>query len=795
MSIKYCKEWFLELFNVDAKHHDFAEVLTNLGLESMAFDMSSLSDDRVIIAEVLSTKPHPDADRLKVCEVDIGESVLTIVCGCPSVAPGMKVPAATHGAKLPKLKIKRSKIRGVASEGMLCSAEDLGWSCYSSGLLALPQDAVVGDSFYRYFGVEESGIESEITPNRGDCLSLRGIVREFAAKTKQAYASLKVADVSVSKEHKFTLETSLCRAYTGAIISQLNQSEPSPKVLSKNYVMGIHSVSPVVDVLNYVTHEIGQPFHAFDLGLIQLPLIVKEADKSSIFMGIQGQEIKVECGDLVIVDQTGKVKALAGIMGSLDSAVTEDTQQIFLEAAHFCSRQIAKTLRRINLTTDSSFRFERGVDWDAVGDSMQRLLCVLQDNFDCNVDYFFSHDLPVDASKPIRFDSKYVKKMLGYDFSNEVIESTMTALGFKWQFDKPAWLVVPPGYRNDVNYPVDMLEEILRFQGYNQPDTEGSKFIKVPLSTDLNGSLSNDFSERLVSAGYNEMVSYSFISEEKYKLFSERDPIKLTNPMSEDLSVMRASLWPSLLMIAQRNLSRQHSYLRIFEASRVFYGCDADSQPRSIAGLLSGSSDADNWMKGVNSSCDFFQIKKDVENLLRHIPPSVIEWLPSKIKGLQDGVSALIKINGEVVGKCGMLCPHLMRQFGIVEPVGLFELSRLDVCEKNFNDALLIPSGFPSIRRDVTFDVPKTITYAQIQGVIDKNDKISLKCHSLFDIYSVNDCNRKDIKSLSIAMIFNHPEKTMKDEIANRYRDKLIEDLQSELNITVRGIHDHIDKG
>ena len=250
-------------------------------------------------------------------------------------------------------------------------------------------------------GIEKEAVESEITPNRGDCLCLRGIAREFSAKTSQEIASLAITDIKVAKSSKFRVETPHCRAYTGAIVSNLDQSEPAAEILARNYILGVHSVNPVVDVLSYVTHELGQPFHAFDLDLVQLPLVIKEADKSTVFKGIQGQDIKVEPGDIVIVDQTGKVKALAGIMGSLDSAVTSKTQQIFLEAAHFCSKQIAKTLRRIKISTDSSFRFERGIDEGAISYCTQRLLHILKQSFNCRVDYFFSTVLSGVHSKSI----------------------------------------------------------------------------------------------------------------------------------------------------------------------------------------------------------------------------------------------------------------------------------------------------------------------------------------------------------------------------------------------------------
>lgn len=791
MAISFCNEWFLDLFNLDVSNKDVPTILTDLGIESTLTDLSSLCDSKVVVAEVISTSAHPDADRLKVCEVDTGAERITIVCGCPSVAPGMKVPAALHGAKLPKLKIKRSKIRGVASEGMLCSALDLGWCCYSSGLLLLPNHFTVGDSLYRSLNIFPHGVESEITPNRGDCLSLLGIAREFAAKTNQSITLPPTESISPSKFNNFIIDTPLCEAYAGVILSNIKNTEPPAWLLAKSYVLGLHSVSPLVDILAYATHECGQPFHAFDLDLIQLPLIVKEAEVRSNFTGIQGQDISVELGDIVILDQTGSVKALAGIMGSLDSAVSDSTTHAFIEAAHFNSVTIAKTLRRINITTDSAFRFERATDSQNIGYCTERLIHLLKETFKCECDYYNFNNSNIKPKTTIQLTRDYISRILGCDFSNKTIEFIFTSLNFDWSYNNQVWSVIPPSYRNDLAIPVDLLEEILRFNGYNQLESEANEFIKIPYSSVLNESMQNDLPERLVSMGYNEIVSYAFISQSSFNLFSDNESIKLTNPMSEELAVMRDSLWPSLLLVAKRNLVRQQAFLRIFEFSRVFHGCEPGSQPRTISGLISGSLNDDNWMKGSHPLCDFFQIKRDVECLLKHINPSHISWVSAEIKGLQPGVSAYIKIKDKIIGKCGMLSAELMCDLNINEPIGLFDINESILTDHANNSSIAIPSDYPSVRRDITFDVPKHVTYDQIQAVIKKNNNIFLKFNKLFDIYHSDDFNRKDVRSLSIGMIFNHSERTLKDDTVNRYRDKLITDLQTELNITVRGIHDH----
>ena len=493
----------------------------------------------------------------------------------------------------------------------------------------------VCDNFYHSLGLPEHLIESDITPNRGDCLSLKGIAREIAAKINQPIKLPSSSHLVETSKNIFNIETKLCSSYSACIVKEFNLNE-SARLLSKLFAMGINSVNPVVDVVNYTMYETGQPFHAFDLDKIRLPLVVKEADESSSFIGIDGKEIQVIPGDLVITDQTDDIKCLAGIMGSLDSAVSDKTQSVFLESAHFNAQAIAKTLRRLRISTDSSFRFERGIDSKRTQDSLLRLSFLLENTLNAKISDLSCFALDTDT-KEIKLTSDYVKKILGIEIPIEDQIKGLESLGFECSLLENNLIIKSPSYRNDVSLPIDIVEEIIRYHGYHLLNDHSENFIKIPDSQPsvLPG---NDYlSSRLVSNGYAEVISYSFISEKMHNNFSDSEYIKVSNAMYEEISVMRTSHWPSLLNIALKNISKGQKSKRIFELSRVFNGLSPESQPVKISGLLSGNSLDQTWLKNKSHDVDFFTIKNDILKLLSHIPSHSLKWVLRTSTGYKKG--------------------------------------------------------------------------------------------------------------------------------------------------------------
>jgi len=797
--MKFSEQWLREWVNPKITTDELSHQLTMAGLEVDSIEKVAADFSKVVVAEVLEVTSHPDADKLRICSVNIGadEEPLSIVCGAANVAKGVKVPAALIGAKLPGgIKIKKGKLRGIASHGMLCSKTELGMADQADGLMILPSNAPVGDSIRDYLKLDDVTFDVDLTPNRGDCLSVQGIAREVGVLN-----SLNVTKVQTKKikpQHKETLEITIkadqaCPHYSGLIIKNINVKATTPLWLAEKLRRsGLRSISPVIDVTNYVLLELGQPMHAFDLDKLNSEIIVRYATDTEKLKLLDGQEITLSTKDLVIADAK-KPLALAGIMGGNDSAVTDNTRNIFLESAYFEPTLIAGRARSHGLHTDSSHRFERGVAFDLQNHAIERAAELLLDIVGGEVGSIievssnnYLTEQPSIIFRPARF-----KRVMGLELELAQMKEILIRLEMDVN-DKnnDSWIITPPTFRFDLNYEEDLLEEIGRIYGYERLPARLLKgSLTLPKSTEANNNL-QDYKSDFVALGYSEAITYSFVDDKVQQLLEpDLSAIKLVNPISEDMAVMRTTLWTGLVQAVQYNLHRQQSRLKLFEYGLKFVIQDAELQQiESFAGVVAGPQLKEQW--AVKSRIvDFYDIKGDIERLLERAGIVHEFSFESAIHpALHPGQTAEIKRNGQHCGWIGAVHPALIKKLGLDKGISgtvyLFELdfwALKDGKIPKFEDL----SKFPSVRRDIAIVVNEDIPSAEIMQSIKNNQVTYLTNVELFDVYTAEgiDSGRK---SLTLALTLQDLSRTLTDSDVDVIVKQVLEHLEQEFAAVLR---------
>ncbi len=792
--MKFSEQWLREWVNPPLSTEQLSTQLTMAGLEVDAIEAVAGEFTHVVVAEVLKVEPHPDADKLRVCQVNIGKTEsVTIVCGAANVRQGLRVPAALIGAQLPgDLKIKKSKLRGVESHGMLCSAKELGVAEQAEGLLELPLDAPVGQDIRAYLKFDDVSIELGLTPNRSDCLSVLGIAREVAALNKLELKRPEIKPVSVTSKDVLPvmLEAKAdCPRYAGRIIRGINPAAETPIWMQEHLRRsGLRSLGPVVDVTNYILLELGQPMHAFDLQKISDRIMVRHARKGEQIKLLDGQTIALSEGTLVITDAK-QVLAMAGVMGGDSSAVSDVTRDIFLESAFFSPLAIAGRARSYGLHTDSSHRFERGVDPVLQVQALERasalLLEIIGGKAGPVVEVAESTLLPLRS--PITLHPSRIEKVLGIAMSPEQVEDILSRLGMNLVVVGQDWQVTPPSHRFDMSIEEDLIEELGRVYGYNQlPNTrpQGQMRIGARPESRLNP---RQLRRLLVDRGYQEAITYSFVSEDlQAKLDPEHTPVALANPISAELSMMRTSLWPGLVQALQYNLNRQQSRVALFEVGLRFIKADSGlRQEKVVAGVVTGSRYPKQW--GLPATMvDFHDLKGDVEAVLAMTAEAQAYTFSAKPHPvLHPGQSALIshEKKGDV-GWVGALHPGLIKELGLSQQVYLFELP-LSAMATTRVPAFEPLSRFPAIRRDLAIVVDRTISALNVQETIKKSAPGTLTNLELFDIYTGEgiDSGRK---SLALGLTFQDLSRTLTDNDIETAMGRILGVLKSELKATLR---------
>ena len=793
--MKFSESWLRKSVNPSVSTEDMVAQLTMAGLEVESVESAAPSISGVVVGEIISVEQHPDADKLKVCKVVGGEAQAKVVCGAPNARVGIKVPFAVVGAKLPgDFKIKKAKLRGVESFGMLCSQTELQLGEDDSGLWELPVDAPVGADLSEYLDLNDNIIEVDLTPNRGDCLSIRGLAREVGVLNQEAVMQQSCAPVAatIADKVKVTLEApDACARYVGRVIRGLDLGQPTPQWMQETLRRsGVRSLGPAVDVTNYVLLELGQPMHAFDLSKIDGDIVVRMGRDETLKL-LDSSEVAVDKTTLVIADQS-KVLAMAGIMGGDESSVGNGTSDILFESAWFNPLAIAGKARNYGKHTDSSHRFERGVDSELQVSAIERATALMLDICGGNpgpvsVTESANH-LPTPTT--IRLRDERLAQQLGVSIAPADVDDMLTRLGLilvERNDESSAW--VAPSWRFDLAIEQDLVEEVARIYGYNNlPTSTPMMALELEPNAESVQGISL-FRAQLVGRGYQEVISYSFVDPELQKMIEPNlIAVPLVNPISADMGVMRTSLWPGLLNTAVYNLNRQQSRVRIFEVGQCFVpgqkGASSLTQNTMLGGLLCGSRSPIGWTAGKDK-VDFYDIKGDIEGLtgltgLQH----TFSFNAAVHPALHPGQCAQLTRNGEAIGWVGQLHPRIKSSLGIDPDVYLFQIDADKISE------VRIPiheevSKFPEVKRDLAFFVEASIG---AETLIDHAKNVAgdlLVGLKLFDVYQSKDVENKG-KSIALGLTFQHSSRTLTDEEVSQAIDRVVSELAAECKAELR---------
>ena len=757
--MKFSEYWLREWVNPPLSTKELVQHLTMAGLEVESITPVAPFFDKVIVGEIVSIAKHPEADNLTICQVNEGRSTLNIVCGANNVQVGMRVPTALIGAKLPGVQVKKTKLRGISSEGMLCSAQELGLADTSDGIMSLPQELPLGQDFRHLLHLDDVCIEIALTPNRGDCLSIAGIAREIATLTSSPIKASAYAPVVASISDQFPIEvlhTQACPHYVGRIIKHINPLSSTPFWMQERLRRsGLRSIHPVVDVTNYVLLELGQPLHAFDLSHLTGGIQVRMAKEGESLTLLDGRTLSLDQQTLVIADHR-QALALAGIMGGLNSGVTSITTDILLESAFFSPQTLAGCARKYGLQTDASYRFERGVDpflqQQAIERATELLLQIVGGQAAPIVEVSDPTTLPHSPSITLRHSR--IQKLLGYPLDPIQVEKILTSLKMDVEeCDQHTWQVSPPSFRFDLNIEHDLIEELARVYGYNHlPSHPPHSKLLMSARDELP---SDQLQTVLVQRGYQEAITYSFVDPLlQAKINPHIESISLANPIASDMSVMRTTLWTGLIQALCYNQKRQQSRVRLFEIGLRFIWSKEQGvqQEKVIAGLASGSCFPEQW--GVKTSpMDFFDLKSDIEALLNlQKTEKIYPFKPDIHPALHPGQTAAIYHGQEQIGLCGALHPNLVQILEVTPPVYLFEL-KLAPLVQYYLPKFKEVSKYPSIRRDLAMVVAESISVTQLFDCIRQNATDLLVELCLFDVYR-NEKLEQGKKSVAIGLIF-----------------------------------------
>jgi phenylalanyl-tRNA synthetase beta chain len=784
--------WLRELVNPPVTTAELVAQLTMAGLEVDAVTPVAAEFSGVVVGEVLSTVQHPNADKLRVCQVNVGQAEpLQIVCGASNVRPGLKIPAALIGAVLPgDFKIKESKLRGELSFGMLCSEKELGLAVSSDGLMELPADAPVGVDIREYLALNDNVIELGLTPNRADCLSVEGVAREVAVLNNLPFQA--TAFATVEPQHTEILEVKVevveaCPVYLGRLIKNISPAAITPLWMQERLRRcGIRSLSPVVDVTNYVLIELGQPLHAFDADKLSAPIVVRRSRIGESLALLNDQSIELDGDALVIADQR-QALALAGVMGGKDSAVFGETRDIFLECAFFTPINVAGKARQFGLHTDSSHRFERGVDFNlqrrAIERATQLIMEIVGGSPGPVQEVVVAAALP--ARAPVKLRSQRIAKVLGIQFGDDEVHKLFEGLGMQVQVVENGWEITPPGFRFDIAIEEDLLEEIGRIYGYNNLPSS-SLLMRSELGKAPEEQLSlARLQDCLVDRGYQEAITYSFVDEAMQNaVVPGEEFIRIQNPISSELAVMRTTLWCGLLNAALYNINRQQNRVRLFEAGLRFFYQDRQIQQRKmLSGVALGAVNVEQWGEKARK-LDFFDVKADVEALFG-LAGINADFVAFQHPALHPGQTAQIKKqSGEIIGLLGMLHPTLEKQLGFDSPVYLFELEQDVVMERKVPKFNAL-SKFPSVRRDLALLVEDAVSAAAITRVIEECSETAIREISIFDIYRGQGV-AEGYKSVALALVLQDFAQTLTDTEIDAIFRKVLDTLAAKLNAKLR---------
>ena len=781
--------WLREWVNPDVSDEVLAEKLTMAGLEVDGIAPVAPPFDGVVIGQVVSCEKHPDADKLSLCQVDVGQSDnLQIICGAPNVRHGLKVVVATVGSKLPNgLKIKKAKLRGVESCGMLCSETELGISDSHDGIMELSTDAPLGESIRIHLDLDDQIIELDITPNRGDCFSVLGVAREVCASYDLTMPSVSYKAVEKGGA-SFTTQvsnTKACPKYLTRVIKGINNTVETPKWMAQKLKRASQQThSPVVDITNYVLLELGQPMHAFDLQKIDGGIDVRMARKDEELELLNEQTVNLREDTLVIADDHSAI-AMAGVMGGMSTATQIESSEILFESAFFEPVSMAGVARSYGLHTESSLRFERGVDFNLPHLALERATELVLEI--CGGKASPINECIDEAQLPniesITITLEKISKVLGFELESDWIEAKFRSLDFEIiEKTDSSWTIVPPSFRFDIRIVSDLIEELARLYGYDRLPVK-SLTLDANITSASQASVdAYDIAQALVNRGYQEAITYSFISSEYQELIDpSAKKITLTNPISEDMSVMRSSLWPGLLQTIESNARRGHHNARFFESGLCFGGIAAEDQVQKIAGAITGNRHSAQWAS-ESKVLDFFDAKADVESLLA-LGGVEISFEVGEHPALQNGQTAKMVKNGNTIGYLGALSPIVQKKLSLPK-VYLFEVTQAE-CQQGEIANYEAFSSFQASHRDIALVLEKEIQASDLITAIKSLKQEYLIDAGIFDVYE-GEHIESDKKSIALNLSYQSTEATLTDEQLNQSVDEILSHLQAEFSAHLR---------
>ena len=789
--MKISENWLREWANPDLNTDQLVSQLTMAGLEVDSVESAAPEFTQVVVAEVIACEKHPDADKLNVCQVmDGGAAPVQVVCGAKNVRAGLKVAFAQVGAQLPGFKIKKAKLRGVESFGMICSEKELQLSDAADGIMELPLDAPAGTPLADYLDLNDTLIEIDLTPNRGDCLSIEGVAREVYANNDIVSTPVLIAEADVQIDDVFDVElqnAEACPHYVGRVIKGIDPAAETPLWMKEKLRRsGLRAISPVVDVTNFVMMELGQPMHGFDLNKLAGGIRVRHAEAGEKITLLDGNEVECRDDTLVIADHQHPV-AIAGIMGGLDSSVDDKTQDIFLESAFFTPSLIAGKARSYGLHTDSSHRFERGVDPELQLRALQRATFLLQDIVGGKAGPViektaqeFMPDTPWVELRHAR-----IERMLGIAVEQDRVEQILQKLEMTVESIDSGWRVKAPSYRFDINIEADLIEEIGRIIGYdNIPGTREAAHVAMASFSETQIGI-NQLRDTLVARGYFEAITYSFVSPQLQQILHPgQATLSLANPISSDMSEMRTRLLPGLVQAVQHNLNRQQPRICLFETGLCFVPQGKELEQRAhIAGVISGLSDNESWLSG-KQEVDFYDIKGDLESLMQLSSLDDFEFRASSEEILHPGQSADIYFRGQIVGFVGALHPLVLKALDIDQKLFVFEIEA-DCLQHKALPAFTELSKFPSIRRDLALIVDRDVSAQQLIDSVKKLDSEIIQEVFVFDVYTGKEV-KINLKSVALGLILQGFSRTLTDKDVEKTVSSVLQILEKEHNAVLR---------
>lgn len=791
--MKFNKSWVDEWVANSLSAQELSDAITMAGLEVDTCEPVCGEFSKVVVASVLECWDHPDSDHLHVTKVDAGQGEpLQIVCGAPNCRAGLKVACALVGAQIGDLAIKKAKLRGVESFGMLCSYRELGMSEDHNGIMELPEDAPIGMDLHEYLQLNDSTIDVDLTTNRPDCLSIRGIAREVAVLThgKVTEPEFKAIPATIADTFPIAVEDgAACPRYLGRVIRGVNQKAVSPLWMTEKLRRcGIRSVSPIVDVTNYVMLELGQPLHSFDLNRLHDGIVVRFAKEGESLVLLSGEKVDLTANTLVITDSTGPV-ALAGIFGGENSGINDETCDVLLEAAFFSPLAIKGRARHYGLKTDASHRFERGVDPQLQRQAMERatelLLQIGGGSAGPIVEVAAESELKAEHHINLRLER--LAKVLGCEVPTSEVEHILATLGLNPVKTEGGYSTTAPSFRFDLEIEEDLIEEVARIYGYNQiPNT-------LPTATMIMSAPKEEvLSERalrqsLVQSGYQEAITYSFTEPKALQVFSSKEPMVLANPISTEMSAMRTSLLAGLALAAKYNVNRQQKRVRLFELGLSYIPEEGAEfgirQEPMIAGIALGDAEAESWAQ-PSRPVDFFDLKGDVEALLALTArPEAYSWHVTTCPFLHPGQGADLYLDGRKVGVVGMLHPTAQKALGFKQQVAVFEIERAALSSRVIPQSHEI-SKFPAVRRDFAFVLDQKYHADELQAAIKQAGGALVSEVTIFDVFSSESLGDK--RSIALGVTLHDNSHTLEDAEVEAVVAQILEAVKTKFDATLR---------